>query len=44
METLSLVRGKDEQQYGDYRTKQAILELYDEMQPVMGQRSWIIHV
>nr|WP_246035678.1 hypothetical protein [Dictyobacter kobayashii] len=32
METFPIVKRKDEKQYGDYRTKQVILEIYDEMQ------------
>lgn len=31
METFPIVKRKDEQQYGCYRTKDAILEIYDEM-------------
>ena len=40
METLPLVRGKDEQQYGEYRTKRVILEIYDELHRAMetGER------
>ena len=31
METFSIVKRKDDQQYGEYRTKRIILEFYDEM-------------
>jgi hypothetical protein len=31
MDTFPIVRRKDEQQHGEYRTKQVILELYDRM-------------
>ncbi|NIQ13072.1 MAG: hypothetical protein GTO02_01275, partial [Candidatus Dadabacteria bacterium] len=31
METFPIVRRKDEQEYGEYRTKRFILEIYDEM-------------
>jgi hypothetical protein len=31
METFPIVKRKDEQQYGEYRTKRLILEIYDEM-------------
>lgn len=31
METFPIVKRKDEQQYGDYRTKRVILEIYDGM-------------
>lgn len=31
METFPIVKRKDEARYGCYRTKEAILELYDEM-------------
>src|SRR6266566_3193316 len=30
METFSIVKRKDEKQYGEYRTKWVILEIYDE--------------
>lgn len=32
METFPIVKRKDEQEYGEYRTKRLILEIYDEMQ------------
>nr|BBH92021.1 hypothetical protein KTA_02200 [Thermogemmatispora argillosa] len=32
METFPIVKRKDEQQYGEYRTKRVILEIYDELQ------------
>ena len=32
METFPIVKRKDEKQYGEYRTKRVILEIYDEMQ------------
>ena len=32
METFPIVKRKDEKQYGEYRTKRLILEIYDEMQ------------
>jgi hypothetical protein len=31
MDTFPIVRRKDEEKYGEYRTKRAILEIYDEM-------------
>ena len=31
MDTFPIVRRKDEAQYGEYRTKRVILEIYDEM-------------
>ncbi len=31
METLPIVKRKDEKQYGEYPTKRVILEIYDEM-------------
>ena len=31
METFPIVKRKDEQQYGEYRTKRVILEIYDAM-------------
>lgn len=35
METFPIVKRKDEQKYGDYRTKQVILERYDAMAEAM---------
>jgi hypothetical protein len=35
MKWIILVKRKDEKQYGDYRTKRAILEIYDEMKRAM---------
>jgi hypothetical protein len=35
METFPIVKRKDEKQYGEYRTKRVILEIYDEMKRVM---------
>jgi len=32
METFAIVKRKDEQQHGEYRTKRIILEIYDAMQ------------
>ena len=32
METFPIVRRKDEEKHGNYRTKRAILEIYDAMQ------------
>lgn len=32
METFPIVRRRDEEKYGGYRTKRVILEIYDEMQ------------
>jgi len=29
METLPIVKGKEEQEYGEYRTKDSILQIYD---------------
>ncbi len=34
-ETLPIVKRKDEKQYGEYRTKRVILEIYDEIQRAM---------
>ena len=34
LDTFSIVRSKDEKQYGEYRTKRVILEIYDEMRSV----------
>jgi len=35
MKTFSIVKRKDEKEYGEYRTKRVILEIYDEMQQAM---------
>jgi len=35
METFPIVKRKDEKQYGEYRTKRVILEIYDEMRRAM---------
>ena len=35
METFPIVRRKDEKQFGEYRTKRVILEMYDEMRRAM---------
>jgi hypothetical protein len=35
MDTFPIVRRKDEEKYGEYRTKRAILEIYDEMAEAM---------
>lgn len=35
METFPIVKREDEKQYGEYRTKRLILEIYDEMQRAM---------
>jgi len=35
METFPIVKRKDEQKYGSYRTKETILEIYDEMAEAM---------
>lgn len=35
METFPIVKRKDEQKYGEYRTKRVILEIYDEMRRAM---------
>jgi hypothetical protein len=32
MDTFPIVKRKDEQNWGDYRTKRVILEIYDAMQ------------
>jgi hypothetical protein len=32
METFPVVKRRDEKQYGEYRTKRVILEIYDEIQ------------
>ena len=35
METFPIVKREDEKQYGEYRTKRVILEMYDEMKRAM---------
>lgn len=35
MKTFSIVKRKDEKEYGEYRTKRVILEIYDEMKWAM---------
>ena len=35
METFPIVKYRDEKQYGEYRTKRVILEIYDEMRRAM---------
>jgi hypothetical protein len=35
METFPILKRKDEKQYGEYRTKHVILEIYDELQKAM---------
>ena len=35
METFPIVKRKDEKQYGEYRTKRVIVEIYDEMKRAM---------
>ena len=35
METFPIVKRKDVKQYGEYRTKRVILEIYDEMRRAM---------
>jgi hypothetical protein len=35
METFPIVRRNDEKQYGTYRTKEQILEIYDRMHKAM---------
>jgi len=35
METFPIVKRKDIQKYGDYRTKLTILKIYDEMKSAM---------
>ncbi|MFL5702314.1 MAG: hypothetical protein ACJ8AG_05725 [Ktedonobacteraceae bacterium] len=35
METFPIVKRRDEKQYGEYRTKRVILEIYDEMKKAM---------
>jgi len=39
METFPIVKRKDIEKYGSYRTKETILEIYDEMQAVMKANS-----
>ena len=39
METFPIVKRKDEQKYGSYRTKETILEIYDQMAEVMQQNA-----
>jgi hypothetical protein len=36
LDTFPIVRGKDEKEYGEYRTKRTILEIYDEMQKAIA--------
>jgi len=36
MDTFPIVKRKDEAQYGEYRTKRVILEIFDEMQRAMA--------
>jgi hypothetical protein len=36
METFPIVKHEDEKQYGDYRTKRVILEIYDELKQSIG--------
>jgi hypothetical protein len=36
METFPIVKRKDEQRYGEYRTKRVILELYDQYAAAMN--------
>jgi hypothetical protein len=42
METFPIVKRKDEQKYGEYRTKRVILEMFDEMKRAMetGEAYW----
>ncbi len=35
METFPIVKRKDEKEFGEYRTKRVILEMYDEMRRAM---------
>lgn len=35
METFPIVKREDEKQYGEYRTKRVILEIYDELKQAM---------
>jgi hypothetical protein len=35
METFPILKRKDEKQYGEYRTKHVILEVYDQLQKAM---------
>lgn len=39
METFPIVKRQDEQKYGTYRTKDTILEIYDEMARVMAKNA-----
>jgi len=39
METFPIVKRKDVEKYGSYRTKETILEIYDEMQRVMAENA-----
>jgi hypothetical protein len=39
LETFPIVKRKDEQKYGRYRTKETILEMYDRMQRVMAENA-----
>lgn len=38
METFPIMKRKDEKQYGEYRTKRVILEIYDRMKHAMDSR------
>jgi len=39
METVPIDKRKDEAKHGSYRTKDTILEIYDEMQAVMAENA-----
>jgi hypothetical protein len=39
METFPIVKPKDVEKYGSYRTKETILEIYDKMQAVMAENA-----
>ena len=38
MDTFPIVRRRDEERYGEYRTKRVILEVYDAMQTAAASR------
>lgn len=40
MDTFPIVRKKDEEIYGEYRTKRVIMEIYDQMKTAMDSGVW----
>ena len=39
LDTLPIVRRKDEEQYGEYRTKRMVLSAYDQLEGIVRQSS-----